>query len=369
MNPELLLPLGLAQQEDHAIIVLDEAAKIVDWYPGAARIFGHAPSEVLGHTLAFLFTPEDLARGDLEWELKAAQAYGRSEDDRWQMRKDGVRIWVSGVLTAVRDESGAVAGYVKILRDRTDIKGHTETLQSRLHQASQLQNQKHVLLGTLAHELRNPLGPLRNAAQLIRMATSDKPQIGSYVQIIQRQIRFIDELLNDLLESTRVGMGKMKLHYTTFPLGKAIDAAVETCSEMLRERRQTVEKLISDELHLEADAVRMQQVVVNLLTNSSKFSPNETTIWVKATVDAEELVMRVEDHGRGIPAEMLPKIFDLFTQSEAEGSASTEGLGLGLGLVKSIVELHHGTVHARSDGPGQGTEISVRLPMRAQQSP
>jgi len=364
MKADALLSLGLVQQDDHAVIVMDAQALVTEWYPSTARMFGYERDEMMGRTLEPIFTPEDLARGDLAWELKAARSYGKSDDDRWQVRKDGVRIWVSGVTNAVRDAQGAIVGFVKILRDRTDIKAHMEALQSRLSQAAHTQDARHVMLGTLAHELRNPLGPLRSAAHLIRAATSDRPQVESHLQIIERQIRFIDELLEDLLESTRVGVGKARLHLTTFPLSSAIDAAIETCSAMLRERQQRVEMLISGDLSLQADRVRLQQVLVNLLSNSSKYSPPGTRIWVKATVDGHDLVMRVEDHGRGIPAHLLPKIFDLFTQAEADGGAATEGLGLGLGVVKSIVELHGGTVHARSDGPGKGTEISVRLPLQ-----
>jgi two-component system CheB/CheR fusion protein len=359
-----LLELALAQQEDHAIILLDTEARVVAWLPGATRTFGYRPEEMMGQTLTRLFTPEDLARGDLDWELQAARSYGKAEDDRWQVRQDGVRIWVAGIMTALRDEAGEPKGFVKILRDRTDLRGHIATLQGRLHQADQSQKEKHVLLGTLAHELRNPLGPLRSATQLIAMAASDKPRVNTYVQIIERQIRFIDSLLKDLLESARVGVGKLKLNYSTFDLDTAIHAAVETCSALLRDRRQAVEVIIPNAVTLEADSVRLQQVIINLLTNASKFSPPASSIWIKATVDADELVLRVEDHGCGIPAEMLPKIFDLLTQAQVDSPSANHGLGLGLGLVKSIVEMHGGTVQARSEGLNQGTEISIRLPLR-----
>jgi signal transduction histidine kinase len=119
---------------------------------------------------------------------------------------------------------------------------------------------------------------------------------------------------------------------------------------------------------LEADAVRLQQVIVNLITNASKYSPPENTIWIKATVDSQELVLRIEDHGYGIPSEMLPKIFEFFTQADSNGTSSGHGLGLGLSLVKSIVEMHGGTVQARSEGAGRGAEMIVRLPLRPRRS-
>ena len=359
-------PIGaaLCQQEEYAIILLDTDARVVGWLPGATKTFGWTPEEMIGQTLARIFTQEDIDRGDLEWEFRTARSYGTSEDDRWQVRKDAMRIWVTGIVTALRDDSGDLTGFCKICRDRTDIRNQLETLQSRFNRAAQTEMEKHVMLGTLAHELRNPLAPLRSAADLIRMSASDKPQVVSYVAIIERQIRFIDEVLKDLLESTRVGLGKVKLDYARFDLGAAIDAALETCSAILRERGQRVEVLIPERLVLEADAVRLQQVIVNMVSNSSKFSPPGSPIWIKATVDGQELVLRVEDKGRGIPSEVLPSIFEFFTQSGPEGADSGQGLGLGLGLVKSIVEMHGGTVQARSEGAGKGAEVIVRLPLR-----
>jgi PAS domain S-box-containing protein len=364
MTARELLEIALAQEVEHAIILLDGDGRVVSWLAGATRALGYTADEMLGQTLERIFTPEDRERGDLDWELRAARSYGKAEDDRWQVRKDGVRIWVSGIMTALRDTNDHIVGFSKILRDRTDIRSRLETLQARIDQASHAENEKHVVLGTLAHELRNPLGPLTNAAQMIGVIASDKPQISSCVQIIERQVRFIEMLVQDLLEATRVGVGKMKLHYESVDLRAAIANAIETCSAVLTDRRQSVEVLMPDALRLDADAIRLQQVIVNLITNSSKFSPPGSGIWIKATVDEDELVLRIEDHGKGIPPELLPRIFDLFTQAGSEGDSAGQGLGLGLGLVKSIVELHGGTVQARSEGDGRGAEMIVRLPLR-----
>jgi PAS domain S-box-containing protein len=363
MRGDGLLELALEQEQEHALILLDSDARVVSWSWAAVRTLGWQREEMLGETLERIFTPEDIARGDLDWELRAARSYGQAEDDRWQVRKDGVRIWANGVLTALRDERGSVAGFVKILRDRTDVRSQLETLQARLVEASRAEHEKHVLLGTLAHELRNPLGPLSNAAQVIRLCAPDEPQIAGSVQIIQRQVRFIESLIKDLLEATRVGVGKVRLHYDCVELRRVIDDAIETCSATLNDRGQTVEVLMSDGLRLDADPVRLQQVIVNLLTNSSKFTSPGSRIWIKVTVEGDEVVLRVEDHGKGIPAELLPRIFELFTQAGAEGENEGHGLGLGLGLVKAIAELHGGSVQAKSDGKDKGTEVIVRLPL------
>ncbi len=363
MSTSAMLKLAMRQQQEHAIILLDVNARVVAWLPGATKTFGWTEDEMRGETIARLFTPEDIARGDLEWEFRAAKAYGKSEDDRWQVRRDGLKIWVTGIVTALRDADGSLMGFCKICRDRTDIQTRIETLQSRVNRQEDLQREKHTMIGTLAHELRNPLAPLKNAAELIRVTSPSNPAVGTYVDIIERQIRFIESVLTDLLESARVGMGKTKLDYARFELQEAIDAALETCSPMLKDRRQTIDVLIPGRVALEADFVRVQQVIVNLVANSSKFSPAGAKIWIKATVDSDELVLRVEDHGQGISTDLLPQIFDLLTQAGSEGSAFGRGLGLGLALVKSIVEMHGGSVQARSEGIGKGAEIIVRLPL------
>jgi PAS domain S-box-containing protein len=364
MTAAELVDLALAQEKEHAIIVLDTGGRVMSWLPGAESVLGYGAQEMIGETLERLFTPEDLERGDLDWELRAAQSYGRSEDDRWHVRKDGLRVWVSAAVTALKNRSGDIVGYVKVLRDRTDIRTQLDALQSRLQRATELENEKHVAFGMLAHELRSPLGPLTNAAHVIRRVASQVPEIAASVQIIERQVRFIENLVKDLLEATRIGVGKVRLHPESLDVRSVLNAAIETCSAMLDDRQQTVEIVMPDTLTLEADASRLQQVIVNLITNSSKFSPPGTTVWIKITVDADELVLRVEDKGRGIPPELLPRIFDLFTQADDEGDSAGHGLGLGLGLVKSIVQMHGGTVQARSEGDGKGAEIIVRLPLR-----
>jgi len=364
MRRKDLLQLALVQEQEHAVILLGPDARVVSWLPGATKTFGYEAEEMLGETIERIFTAEDLRRGDAEWELRTARSYGSAEDDRWQVRKDGIRIWVSGIMTALRDADGNLAGYLKVARDRTDLKSHIETLQHRLEQASHAEGEKRIVLGTLAHELRGPLGPLMNAAQVIRMTATAAPQIQSALEIIERQVRFIDKLVEDLLETTRVTVGKVSLHYETVELGSIVDRAIETCSAALKERDQNVVVLIPASLSIQADAMRLQQVLVNLISNSSKFSPQGNRLWVKATVDGEELVLRVEDQGKGVPSELLPRIFELFTQAAPQAESEAKGLGLGLALVKAIVEMHGGTVQARSEGAGKGTEIIVRLPLR-----
>jgi PAS domain S-box-containing protein len=361
-----LLQLAFEQETEHAFILLDEHGTILSWTGAAAKMFGYGSAEMLGHTLERLFTQEDLERGELANEFKTACSYGRADDDRWFVRKDRMRIWVSGVLTALRTKEGDLAGFSKIFRDRTDTRSQIDTLRNRLAAALQADNQKSIFIGTLAHELRNPLGPLMNAAHLIRNSFAEKSEVTYPLKIIDRQVRFIDNLVGELLDLTRIGNGKVVLNLAMVELQQVMADAIETCSVQLAERQQVIELLAPNAITLEADSLRLQQVLINLIGNSSKFSAIGSKIWLKATVEGTEVVVRVEDKGEGIPSELLPYIFELFTQAtSAERSEPTKsGLGLGLNLVKSFVELHHGTVQARSEGVGKGAEFTVRLPLK-----
>jgi PAS domain S-box-containing protein len=363
---EELFTLFREQETEHALVMLDEEHRVVAWCGAAPKIFGYSASEMCGETLDRLFTPEDRERGEVTNEYATAVAYGRADDDRWLVRKDEMRIWVSGVLTVLRTPDGRIAGFGKIFRDRTEIRTQLDTLRNRLEAMLQADHRKSILIGTLAHELRNPLQPLANAAQIIRLSSLDKAEIAYPLSIIERQVRFIEGLVADMLDVTRVGSGKVVLNLASVQVRQVIDAAIETCSMQLQDKSQPVEVLMPGAIALEADALRLQQVLVNLVGNASKFSPPESKIWIKATVEGDEAVVRVEDKGRGIPSELLPHIFELFTQASgpARDEEAHQGLGLGLALVKSLVELHHGTVQARSEGVGRGAEIAFRLPLK-----
>jgi len=363
---EELFALMREQESEHALIALNAERRVVAWRGAAAKMFGYSSEEMQGQSLDRLFTPEDRERGEVANEFDTALSYGRADDDRWLVRKDNVRLWASGVLSVLKKADGRVAGFSKVFRDRTEVRTQLDTLRNRLEASLQADSRKNIFIATLAHELRNPLAPLANAAHIIRLSFADQPGIGFPLRIIERQVEFIERLVSDMLDLSRIETGKIALKLDTVSLRQVIDAAAETCSTQLQGKRQTLDVLMPAAITLDADALRLQQVLVNLIGNASKFSPPEGKIWVKATVEGEEAVVRVEDKGQGIPSELLPAIFELFTQAsppERDASAET-GLGLGLTLVKSFVELHHGTVQARSEGVGKGAEIMFRLPLK-----
>ncbi len=363
--PEELLRLLLDQGRDHALLLLDPAGRVVGWLAGAEHVFGYTAEEAVGQPADILFTPEDRERGLSGHELEVARQDGRAEDDRWQVRKDGSRIWASGAVIALRGASGEVVGFGKVLRDRTDVRAQVEALESRAEALASADRRKDLFLGTLAHELRNPLGALGNALQLLRLAGPRAADLSYPVQVIGRQVEFIRRLVDDLLDVTRVAAGKVELRVQPVRLQGALSRAAEECRPSAEARRQDFRVLLPPApITLEADPDRLHQVVTNLLNNAVKYTPEGGGVWLKATVEGGEAVVRVEDSGVGIDAEMLPRIFELFTQEESSRPRAEGGLGLGLPLVRHLVSLHGGTVQVRSEGRGKGSEFTVRLPLK-----
>jgi PAS domain S-box-containing protein len=365
VDRDQLLRLLLAQGEEHALILLDERGVIVDWLMGATRLFGREREEMLGQTLHVLFTPEDRERQVPENEIVDASRARMSYDDRWMQRSDGVRFWANGVLYSIRDGDDRIVGFAKILRDRTDHRGQVEGLRNRVDAVAAEERRNVLMLGTLAHEIRSPLGALTNAASLMECAPRSDQGVAMALQIFKRQTAYATSLVDDWLEYARVRIGKTALSLERLELGSVIAAAIESVVGDVAARSQRIEVLLPPTpIFIEADPLRLQQIVVNLLANASKFSRSGDPIWIRATVEGDEAVVRVEDRGHGISPDSLPHVFELLSQAGPSEISATAGLGVGLALVKEYVELHAGTVQVRSEGIGRGSEFTVRLPLR-----
>ena len=362
---EKLLRMFAEQSREHAILFLDAECRITWWSPGAQAIFGYEAGEMAGQPVGVLFTPEDRNARMPQFECAVASRDDAAEDDRWQLRKDGSRFWATGVLMALRDPAGALVGYAKVLRNRTDVKEQLETLRNLAKDLEGAAQRKDAFLSTLSHELRNPLAPIANALQIVRMsAPQPAAEVAYALKVIERQAHLLERLVDDLLDLTRVGAGKVQLQLEPAALQDLVASAVEDAGELIRRRSHQVDLVMGQEpVRVEVDRARMHQVLVNLLANAAKYTPAGGRIWVKAALEGEEAVVRIEDNGVGIPTEMLPRIFDLFTQVESSRGHSQGGLGIGLSLVKELVSLHGGSVQVRSDGPGKGAEFTVRLPL------
>lgn len=357
--------LWLKRNRDHAFICMDTEGTITAWMGAAEEMLGYRPDEAVGQNLARIFTQEDQARAFDKYELGVARANSRSEDDRWHVRKDGTRIWASGTVTAIRDEDGELLGFIKVLRDCTDLRGQVELLESEAAVMVESRTRTHQFLKTLGHELRNPLAPLSAATHLIRRLNPGT-RVEDAVQIIERQLAALTRLADDLMDITRLETGKMEFRPVMADLRLFLAQAVVSLQDAATAKKLKLEILMPQApLEVDLDESRFQRLVLNLLGNAIKYTPEGGTVWVKAVQEGDEIVFRVEDTGIGIAPDVLPRIFELFTQENPAARLAPGGLGVGLAMVREIAQLHGGSAQARSAGPGKGAEFTVRLPARA----
>ena len=244
----------------------------------------------------------------------------------------------------------------------------------------QRDRQKDEFLAMLAHELRNPLAPIRNALHLVRLATRHpQAEVQLAHEVMERQVEHLVRLVDDLLDVSRITRGKVSLQMERVDLASVVARAIEGSRPLIDARKHSLNVALPVEaLPVEADEMRLAQVFLNLLNNAAKYTPEGGQIWLTVTKltaslplsadagSAEVAVVRVRDTGMGIPAGMLPKVFDLFTQAERTLDRAEGGLGIGLTLVRRLAEMHNGTVEATSEGPGLGSEFVVRLPLLAE---
>jgi PAS domain S-box-containing protein len=277
-----------------------------------------------------------------------------------------IRGKVLGVITFIAAESGRRYGprdlsVAEDLANRAAVAIENARLYQEVREADR---RKDEFLATLAHELRNPLAPIRNALHVLKMSGITEGMLGQARDMAERQVHHLTRLVDDLLDVSRIMRGKIELRRERVDLGTIVTRAIETARPVIdAEGHELTVTLPPDPLWLEADLVRLSQVVANLLTNAARYTESKGHIWVTAGTEGQEAVIRVRDTGIGIAPEMLPRIFDMFTQAGSIGSRSQSGLGIGLTLVRSLVELHGGRVEAHSQGLGQGAEFIVRLPL------
>jgi PAS domain S-box-containing protein len=362
--------------EDYAIITLDPDGSVVSWNPGAERTLGYAAEEIVGRPFDLFFTKEDVAAGKPRRELRIATEAGRAADENWLVRSDGTLFWASGVTTGLRDPEGAVCGYAKILRDLSERKRLEEALQFRAEQLIESDRRKDAFLAMLGHELRNPLAPIRNAIEVLRQHQSADPTHKWAHAVIERQVKHMARLVDDLLDIARINQDKIELLREPVELGRVLRQAVETARPLIEGRLHALNITLPEEtVWLDADPTRLGQVLANLLNNAAKYTNEGGRVDVRAELEPAEpgrcpgVAIRVRDTGTGIAPELLPRVFEPFTQADNSLARTQGGLGIGLTLVKRLTEMHGGRVEAFSAGPGKGSEFVVHLPTRARPMP
>lgn len=225
---------------------------------------------------------------------------------------------------------------------------------------------KDEFLATLAHELRNPLAPIRNALEIMRLGAGDVSAMDRGRRVMERQVSHMVHLINDLMDISRITRGKIQIRKEPVDLAAAVEGAVEASRPLIDAAKHELSIVLPDEpIIVDADPTRLTQILLNLLNNAAKYTDPGGKIILSAAVEKDELVIRTRDNGIGIPSEILPHIFEIFSQADRSRDRSQGGLGVGLSLVRGLVELHGGTVAVYSEGPGKGSEFIVSLPLKA----
>jgi PAS domain S-box-containing protein len=342
----------------------------ITWSERIYEFHGLPPGSFSGKVEDFarLIHPKDSDR--VSKALAAALDDGAPYEVEFRaVRPCGDVRWLSTSARVICDADGKPLRMLGATIDTTDRKRLEEELRRRAEELTQADRRKDEFLAMLSHELRNPLAPILNAVTIMR-ARPDRERGERAREIIDRQTRHLARLVDDLLEVSRIRQGKIDLCREEVEVAAVFEQSLAISRPLLEQRRHDLYvSLPLEPIFLEADPVRLAQVIVNLLNNAAKYTDEGGRIWLGARRQSSEVIISVRDSGRGISAQMLSHVFDLFVQGERTLARSEGGLGIGLTLVKRLVELHGGTVGVHSDGPGQGSEFLVRLPAGAPGSP
>lgn len=346
------------------MLMVDQEGKIVLVNSPAEKLFGYSRDELIGKAVEIL-VPE---RSQGQHPAFRAGFFGKPESrpmgagrDLFGRRKDGTEFPIEIGLNPIETDEGVLA--LSAIVDITERKQLERELHLRLEELAAADRQKDEFLAMLAHELRNPLAPIRNALEILDLPTANEPMNKRARDMMRRQLQHLVRLVDDLLDVSRIITGHIELRKERFDLSAAVTRAVETAEPLIVARGHRLIVSTADEpISVWADLVRLSQVIANLLTNAAKYSPQPSCIWLSAQREGEDLVIRVKDEGMGIAPDMRERIFELFVQANSSAGRTQGGLGIGLTLVRRLVQMHNGSVDAKSAGLGQGSEFVVRLP-------
>jgi PAS domain S-box-containing protein len=364
---------------EYAIFMLDANGRIATWNSGAERIKGYTANEIIGQHFS-IFYPDDVREsGWPEHELQVAAAKGSFVDNGWRLRKDGTTFWANVTITALRDDTGQLLGYAKLTRDLTETK-RVEAMEVANQQREEMLDAersarmaaqratrvKDEFLATLSHELRTPLSAILGWTQVLLRGESPKgpDEQRRAIEVIDRNARAQVQLIDDLLDLSRIMTGKIRLDLHQISFTSVVEAAVDSATPSAEAKGIRLKAILGATRDtVSADGARLQQVVWNLLTNAIKFTPKEGQIQVLLQRVNSHLELSVSDTGIGIPANYLPHVFDRFSQKDSSTTRAFGGLGLGLAICKQLVELHGGSIRAASQGEGTGATFFVQLPL------
>jgi PAS domain S-box-containing protein len=324
---------------------------------------GQPEGDTQGEGWDQLVHPDDQERTRERWQHCLATGTGYDQEHRLRHHSGEYR-WVLARALPVRDEHGTLLRWMGTCTDIHEQKLAQVALQKSEENLKQADRRKDEFLAMLAHELRNPLAPISTASELLRISIGDEKRVSKASEIITRQVRHMTDLVNDLLDVSRVTRGLVKLSVATLDVRDCVRAAIEQVRPLMQSRGHSlVTQLADSALWVQGDRTRLVQVISNILANAAKYTMDGGNIVLRAVPEGDRILVAVEDDGTGIDPGLLPHIFDLFTQAERTPDRSQGGLGIGLALVKSLVSLHGGEVAAHSQGKGYGSVFSLRFPV------
>ncbi|MDB5888192.1 MAG: domain S-box protein, partial [Rhodocyclales bacterium] len=347
---------------DYAIITMDNDGNITGWNVGAQRIFGYTEEEAVGQPTALIFTQEDREHGAPALELSKARNEGRAEDERWHQRKDGTTFYCSGITTLLQGHKG----FAKIARDLTGKKLQEADREDMLKQAKAASELKDDLLAVVSHELKHPLNLIHVNAELLTRIPQirEVPHAARAADTIRRTVLGQAQIIDDLLDLSRVRMGKLSLSRAGVPWAVIVDDIVSAMRGESDAKNVSITVNVDDNNMVFVDPTRLEQIVWNLLSNAIKFSGSGDSITVTLSRDANFGKLEVKDTGQGIAPDFIDKVFDMFRQAGGRATTRKEGgLGIGCALVQQLAEAHGGRVAVKSDGLGHGATFSVWLPI------
>ncbi len=360
----------LFQMAKDGILILDAASgKVIDANPFMTALLGYSHDDFLGKELWEIGLFRDINESRAVYGELQDKGYVRYENLPLESTS-GHKVEVEFVSNVYGENNHQVVQCN--IRDITERSRLQRLTQEQAEALADLDRRKDEFLAMLSHELRNPLAPILNAALLLRLHSTrnrlqgiENPILQQSASIIERQVGQLTRIVDELLEVSRITTGRIQLRQESIALGVVAENAVATVRSLIdQHKHELTVSLPTQAIWVHADAARLEQVVVNLLTNAAKYTDQGGHVWLTVQQEGEEAVLRVRDTGVGIAPDVLPRIFELFTQADRSLDRSQGGLGIGLALVQRLVEMHRGTV-AASSVLGQGSEFVVRLPVVA----
>jgi PAS domain S-box-containing protein len=347
----------LVENANDIIYTHDLSGRLTSWNRAGERVTGYSAQEVQGMNISTLVAPDHLEQARRMIARKVVEG-GRTAYELEVFTKDGRRLTVE-ISSRLAHQPGKAPYVQGVARDITERKRAE-------HALKEADRKKDEFLATLAHELRNPLAPIRNALQILKMGDDNPALVREMREMMERQVQQMVRLVDDLFDVSRITQGSLELRRERLNLAAVAALALETSRPFIEAAGHHLSiELPPEPVWVEGDDTRLAQVLANLLNNSAKYTPSPGQIGLFVERLGDQAFVRVRDNGVGIPAEMLSRVFDMFTQVHSMPTGGQSGLGIGLTLVRKLIDMHGGAVAAHSEGAGKGSEFIIRLPVRA----